>query len=139
MKTLLFTLLILVAIAYVLYVNAMDFFSNIKVNYQILGNQIQQGTQLVLRINVFSPRKYNLTITNPIISVYDNNGNLLVRLDLLAENKKVKLQQGDNQYDFKILEKLQFQNTLDLTQVKTFFSARIYGVDFTKQIPNQIN
>lgn len=139
MKSLLITLLILGIIIYVFYVNAIDFFQSLKVNYQILGNQIQNGTQLILRINVFSPRKYNLSITNPTITALDNNGNLLVKLDLLSENKRVKLQQGDNQYDFKILQKLQFSDTLDLTKVNTFFSGKIYGVDFTKQIPNQIN
>lgn len=140
MRILISIALVLAIIGFLLYQRFKSAFSQFVVSYQILGTTIlNANTQLILSIRIFNPNNIRLKITNPQISVFDGNANLLLRLDLQDINKTVYLQQGSNEYNFKIKEKLQFINPLNLTSIKTYFSATIYGFTFSKEIPTNIN
>lgn len=138
MKYIFYILIILLILGYIFYQRALSFFKALIVNYQISVIEINNVNKLILSISVFNPNTAKIVITNPVITILDGNNNLLVRLELLSENKKIKLVQGENIYDFKVTNKLIFSNGINLQNIKTFFSAKIYGLSFSKEIPTRL-
>lgn len=135
MRILLIISIILAAIVYFYYQRIKTYFSQLAITYTITSiNNGVYNNQLSLKINIVNPNDFSFKITNPEITILDGNNNLIVLLDLLDENKNVYLVKGNNQYTFKIKDKLLFINPISLINIKIFFSATIYGIKLNKQI-----